>query len=122
MDQGSQSCEHLPTWVGRVAVAACAECGRVDWLSDQGYLDPAEGLAYLFGTYDLVGHLEALAAPAPSVLAYAPPSARKRRNLDCLPKHVWLEVGPDLWLSHDGQTLLLATNQRMLVENLTRGA
>ena len=78
--------------------------GGVDWLSDQGSLDPAEGLAYLFGSYDLVGHLEALAAPAPSVLAYAPPSARKRRNLDCLPKHVWLEVGPDLWLSHDGQT------------------
>ncbi len=122
MDKISPWCEHLPTWVGRVAVAACADCGRVEWLSDRGALDPAEGLAYLFGSYDLVGHLEALAAPAPSVLAYAPPSARKRRNLDCLPKHVWLEVGPDLWLSHDGNTLLLATNQRLLVENLTRGA
>src|SRR3972149_3397193 len=81
----SARCEHQPTWVGRVAVAACADCGQVDWFSDAGPLDPAEGMAYLFGTYDLVDHLDALAAPAPSVLVYAPPSARKRANLDALP-------------------------------------
>jgi hypothetical protein len=33
-----------------------------------------------------------------------------------------LRVGPDLWLSHDGETLLLATNHELLIENLTRGA
>ncbi|HLF61791.1 MAG TPA: hypothetical protein VI980_11510 [Acidimicrobiia bacterium] len=118
----SARCEHQPTWVGRVAVAACADCGQVDWFSDAGPLDPAEGMAYLFGTYDLVDHLDALAAPAPSVLVYAPPSARKRRNLDVMPKHVWLKVGVNLWLSHDGQRLLLATNQQLLIDNLTRGA
>ena len=101
----SEQCEHQPTWVGRVAVTACADCGRVDWFSDTGPLDPAEGMAYLFGSYDLVDHLDALAAPAPTVLVYAPPSARKRRNLDALPKQVWLEVGPSLWLSHDSQTV-----------------
>jgi hypothetical protein len=118
----SDRCEHQPTWIGRVAVVACAECGQVDWFSGGGSLDPAEGMAYLFGSYDLVDHLDALAAPAPSVLVYAPPSARKRRNLDVMPKHVWLEVGPSLWLSHDGQILLLATNQQLLIDNLTRGA
>jgi len=39
-----------------------------------------------------------------------------------MPKHVWLKVGVNLWLSHDGQRLLLATNQQLLIDNLTRGA
>ncbi len=115
-------CEHKPVWVGRIAVAACDECGRVDWLSDEGPVDPAEALAALFGTYDLVGPLDALAAPAPRVLAYAPPSARKRRNLEALPAHCWLKAGPRLWMSHDGEILLLATTEPLLFENLTRGA
>lgn len=118
----SKPCEHVPTWMGRVAVTACPDCGEVGWLSDQGPIDPAEGLAYLFGNYDLVDHLDLLGGPAPTALAYAPPSARKRRNLDVFPKHVWLRVGPQLWLSHDGEVLLLATTQRLLIENLTRGA
>ncbi|MDF2729291.1 MAG: hypothetical protein K0T01_1077, partial [Acidimicrobiia bacterium] len=27
-----------------------------------------------------------------------------------------------LWLSHDGEVLLLATDHQLLIENLTRGA
>jgi hypothetical protein len=115
-------CEHKPTWVGRVAVAACAECGVVDWLSDSGPVDPSEAMAYLFGSYDLIGHLEVLGGPTRSTLAYAPPSQKKRKNLEALPEKVWLKAGPRLWLSHDGQTLLLATDQPLLIENLTRGA
>ncbi len=118
----SQWCEHKPNWVGRVAVAACADCGRVDWFSDTGPVDSAEAMAYLFGSFDLVGHLDALGAPTSSVLAYAAPSAKKRKNLDALPKNVWLEVGPRLWLAHDGEVLLLATDHQLLIENLTRGA
>jgi hypothetical protein len=118
----AQLCEHKPIWVGRVAVAACADCGHVDWLSDAGPIDHAEAMAYLFGSYDLVGHLPALGGPTASVLAYTAPSAKKRKNLDALPKHVWLEVGPRLWLSHDGEVLLLATDHQLLIENLTRGA
>jgi hypothetical protein len=79
-------------------------------------------MAYLFGSYDLVGHLESLGGPTSRVLAYAPPNARKRKNLDALPKNVWLSVGPRLWLSHDGELLLLATDHELLIENLTRGA
>ena len=97
-------------WVGRVAVSACADCGEVDWFSDSGPVDHAEAMAYLFGSFDLIGHLDALGGPTSSVLAYAPP------------KNVWLEVGSRLWLSHDGEVLLLATDHQLLIENLTRGA
>ena len=122
METEPERCEHKPTWLGRVAVTACADCGLVGWLSDTGPIDPAEGLAYLFGSYDLIAHLDALGAPAPTVLAYRAPNVRKRKHLAALPKHVWLSVAPSLWLSHDGEVLLLATNQKLLLENLTRGA
>lgn len=115
-------CEHEPVWVGRIAVAACEECGRVDWFSNEGPVDPAEAIAALFGSYDLVGPLNALGAPAPDVLAYTAPSERKRRNLDVLPRRVWLKAAPHLWMSTDGATLLLAPTQRLMFENLTRGA
>jgi hypothetical protein len=118
----SPSCDHKPVWVGRVAVSACADCGEVEWFSDSGPIDPAEAMAQLFGSYDLIGALDALGSPAPRVLAYSPPTARKRRNLDALPEKAWLRTGPDLWLSHDGEVLLLATNHQLLFENLTRGA
>jgi hypothetical protein len=118
----SELCEHKPVWVGRIAVAACAHCRQVEWLSDSGPIDPAEAIAALFGSYDLVGPLDALGAPTPRVLAYAPPSHRKRKNLEALPKRVWLQAGPRLWMSHDGEVLLLAPTQPMLFENLTRGA
>ncbi len=115
-------CEHKPVWVGRVAVAACEDCGRVDWFSDQGPVDPAEAIAALFGSFDLLGPLRALGSPSSRVLAYAPPSSRKRRHLDALPRYVWLKAGPHLWMSTDGEVLLLSTTQRLLFENLTRGA
>lgn len=117
-----QWCEHKPVWVGRVAVAACEDCGRVEWMSDMGAIDSAEAMAALFGSYDLVGSMEALGAPSSEVLVYAPPSGRKRRNLDALPRRTWLKAGPQLWMSTDGDVLLLATTQRLLFDNLTRGA
>ncbi len=117
-----QWCEHKPVWVGRVAVAACEDCGQVDWLSDHGPVDPAEAMAALFGSFDLVGSMEALGAPSPEVLVYRPPTARKRRHLDALPRRAWLKAGPHLWMSTDGEVLLLSTNQPLLYENLTRGA
>ncbi len=117
-----QWCEHKPTWVGRIAVAACEDCGRVDWMSDTGSVDHAEAMAAVFGSFDLIGTMDALGAPAPEVLVYAPPSTRKRRHLDVLPRRVWLKAGPRLWMSTDGEMLLLATTERLAFENLTRGA
>lgn len=115
-------CEHKPVWVGRVAVAACEDCGRVDWFSNEGPVDHSEAMATLFGSYDLAGSMDALGAPASEVLVYTPPTTRKRRNLDALPKRAWLKAGPHLWMSTDGEVLLLATTQRLLFENLIRGA
>lgn len=115
-------CEHKPVWVGRIAVAACDECGRVDWFSNEGPVDPAEAMAALFGSYDLMGTLDALGAPAREVLAYSAPSALKRRNLDALPRRVWLKAAPHLWMSTDGVTLLLAPTRRLMYDNLIRGA
>ncbi len=109
-------------WIDHIAVSGCPDCGGVEWFSDAGPVDPAEAMAHLFGSYDLIGPLDALGSPAPTVLAYSPPSARKRKNLDALPEKVWLKAGPNLWLSHDGNVLLLATNQQLLFDNLTRGA
>ena len=115
-------CDHKPFWVGRIAVSACEDCARIEWFSTSGPIDSAEAMAALFGNYDLVGPLDAMGAPARRVLAYSPPNGRKRKHLDALPKHVWLKAGPHLWMSHDGQILLLATTQPLLFENLTRGA
>ena len=120
--QSSSWCDHKPVWVGSIAVSACADCGVVEWMSSRGPIDHAEAIAALFGSYDLVGPLDALGAPSDRVLAYLPPSGRKRRNLDSLPKHTWLKAGPRLWMSHDGEILLLATTQPLLFENLLRGA
>lgn len=117
-----QWCEHKPVWVGRIAVAACADCGTIQWFSSEGPVDHAEAIAALFGDYDLVGPLHALGAPSDKVLAYVPPSGRRRKHLDALPMKVWLKAAPHLWMSHDGKTLLLATTQPLLFENLLRGA
>ncbi len=73
-------------------------------------------------TRDLVGSMDALGAPSAEVLVYAPPSARKRRHLDVLPTRVWLKAAPHLWMSTDGDNLLLSVTQRLLFENLLRGA
>lgn len=123
MDRIHESqCEHTPVWVGRIAVSSCARCGVAEWFSDAGAVDHSEAMAALFGSFDLIGPLDAVGAPAPYVLAYAPPSSGKRKRLDALPRKVWLKAGPRLWMSHDGSALLLATDQQILYENLTRGA
>lgn len=115
-------CDHRPVWVGRIALTACEECGRIDWLSEDGPVDHAEAMAAVFGSFDLIGCLDALGAPSPKVLVYAPPSRGHRRHLEALPAHAWLLAGPHLWLSHDGEHLLLATSDVMLFDNMTRGA
>ncbi|HEX6946401.1 MAG TPA: hypothetical protein VF246_03540 [Acidimicrobiia bacterium] len=113
-------CEHRPVRVGRIDVTACEACAQVEWGSITGPVDPAEALMALFGNFEMVGQLEALGAPAPRVIVYRPPSMRKRANLDAFPRRVWLQTAPDLWMSHDGETLLLAPTRQIVFENLTR--
>ena len=77
-------------------------------------------MAALFGNYELIGWIDALGAPTRQVLAYRPPSKRKRPGLDAFPKRVWLKTGPHLWMSHDGEVLLLAPTSSLVFENLSR--
>jgi hypothetical protein len=118
----TETCRQITVTVAGVDVASCAECGSVAWYRAGEELDPAEGMAELFGQYDLVGRLDSLSAPAPEVLLYRPPNRRWRANLEAFPKRAWLEAAPDLWLSRDEEHLLLAPANPIHFENLTRGA
>lgn len=120
--ENTTDCDHKPAWVGRIAVSACAECASITWMSEKGSVDHAEAMTALFGSFDLVGQLDALGAPSPKVLVYSPPRRQLRRHFDVIPARVWLKAGPHLWLSHDGEHLLLATNHALLFDNMTRGA
>lgn len=117
----SSLCRHEVRFHGRVGVVACGDCGYLEFHGARGLLDPAEGVAALFGNFDLVGRVPAVAAPADQVLAYRPPRG-KRAALDVLPPGVWLRIHGDLWLASDRRVLLLATPNRLMVDNLTRGA
>ncbi len=115
------TCTHEMRTRGRTGVIACAACGLLEFFGPGGALDPAEGVAALFGDYDLVARLPSVGAPGRTVLAYRP-ARGKRGSLEVLPPAVWLCAGPRLWLASDGDLLLLATSDELLVDNLTREA
>jgi len=84
-------------------------------------MDAAEGMAAVFGQFDLVDELDAVWAPSRHILVYRAPGKRQRDHLTVLPKGTWLEVAPDLWASQDGdQHLLLAPTNPLLASNLKR--
>jgi len=114
-------CRHRVRFSGRTGVVACAACGLLEFFGAAGPLDPAEGVAALFGNYDLIGKVPAVGAPAAQVLAYRPARGRKA-TLSLLPVGCWMRVSDELWLASDGSVLLLATPNRLMVDNLTRGA
>lgn len=118
----TDTCLHIPVAVAGIEVVSCGECSEIGWYRRGQWLDPAEGMATLFGQFDLVATLDALSAPAPEVLLYRPPSGRVRAHLEVFAENVWLEAAPNLWLSHDGEHLLLAPTDPIHFENLTRGA
>lgn len=118
----TEICQQTAVTVARIEVVSCDVCRDVAWYRAGEWLDPAEGMAELFGQYDLIGRLDSLSAPAPEVLLYRPPNRRWRAHLDAFPQQVWLEAAPDLWLSRDEEHLLLAPANPIHLENLTRGA
>ena len=118
----TEDCDHQLRTHGRTGVIACGGCGMVEWFGTGGRpLDPAEALAALYGSYDLVGPMPAIAAPARRVLAYRPNRGGKTA-LGVLPPGTWLRAGARLWLATEGEMLLLATPDDLMIENLTRGA
>ena len=120
-DIDRQECAHQVRTRGRIGVLACPDCGLLEFFGSEGRLDPAEGVAGLFGNYDLVAQMPAVGAPGTRVLAYRPHLAG-RGALELLPTGCWLQAGPRLWIASDGAALLLATSDDLLVSNLTRGA
>ncbi|HSJ34556.1 MAG TPA: hypothetical protein VLB85_05835 [Acidimicrobiia bacterium] len=117
----SDECRHALQTVGRIGVIACGQCGLLEFFGARGPLDPAEGIAGLFGNFDLVGPLPAVGAPARRVLVYRPARGRKAA-LAVLPEGVWMRAATDLWIASDGRVLMLATPDDLMVDNLTRGA
>ena len=99
-------------------MVACAECQTVDWWDAGGLVDPTTALQQLFGELELEGTLAALRAPAPEVLVYRAGGRKARRTLEIFPRRVWLRAHPGLWMSHDGERLLLAPVDRTLVSKL----
>jgi hypothetical protein len=115
-------CRHRPVEVAGIQVVACDECDTVEWWGATGALDPAEGMAALFGDFRLVGRLPTVRAPGQEVLMYRAPGRKTRTYLGAFPSHVWMRVDTHLWLSHDGEHLLLVPTTPLLMENLTREA
>ena len=122
MTTTSRQCRHLPVAVAGIEVVACDQCGMVEWSGGIRPLDPAEGMAALFGDFHLVGRLPAVRAPGREALMYRAPGRKTRAHLDAFPPHIWLQVDASLWLSHDGDHLLLIPTTPLLMDNLTRGA
>ena len=111
-------CTHQIAWIGRTGVVACGTCGAVEWWTDGRPLDPAEGMASAFGSFEFVDSLRALHAPAGEVLVYRAPTRRLRQRLNYFPVNRWLLVSPGLWMSHDGEMLLLCPDNPVLAGNL----
>lgn len=122
MTMTSSPCIHRPADVAGIRVVACGQCGTVEWFGTTRPLDPSEGMAALFGNFELAGRLPAVRAPGDEVLMYRAPGRKGRGSLEAFPAHVWLRVDEHLWLSHDGEHLLLVPTTPLLMENLTKRA
>lgn len=115
-------CDHRPRTAGAVSVVACPGCGDVAWFVGGEPVDPAEGMAALFGDFELVARAPAVSAPAPTVLAYTPGRRSPRRWAEAFAPTRWWRIDEALWLCHDGSVLLLCPTDPVLTANLTRGA
>lgn len=91
-----------------IDVAACARCGVVDWFRDGRHIDGFDGMAEVFGMFDLVATLPAVSAPGREVMLYKAPRGASRTLLAALPRRSWLEAAPGLAVSHDGRHLLVS--------------
>lgn len=114
------TCTHEIRHAGRFGVMACSDCATIEWFENGRPVDPEVAMAGLFGDFDLVATLPTISAPASDVLMYRPARRVDRTRLEMLPSHTWLAASPTLWLSHDGEFLLLAPLDRLLLDNLTR--
>ena len=100
-----------------VRVEACAPCATVRFCDaggdDGDQLEATVALAKLFGTFDLIGTLDAVRAPGRTVLMYRAPDRLTHASLRVVTPHQWFEADDGLWLYHDGEHLLLSHNHRL---------
>lgn len=111
------TCRHQIQTVEDLAVVVCTTCQTTEWWDSTRLLDATEGVARLFGEFELTGTLEGVGSPSPLVLTYRAPNAAARRSLRVFPINQWIRVHDGLWLSHDGSTLLLAPTDRSIVRS-----
>jgi hypothetical protein len=117
----SQStCLHRRIPVGSFTLDLCPTTDEGRWLADGEDVDPAEALAHLFGAFDLVAAVHGVGTPGDSVLLYSPDSRRGRNRMRALPMSTWILAAPSLWLTHDGDHLLMSPEDPLLAENLAR--
>lgn len=99
----------------------CPQSSETHWLDAAGdELDPAIALARLFGSFDLIAALEGIGSPGPTILVYKPDSRRGRVSMRTLPLRRWIEAAPSLWITQDGERLLMAPTDQTLAANLAR--
>jgi hypothetical protein len=104
-----KSCTHVLHHVtADVQLAACADCGTIDWFRHGVSIQAFDGMAEVFGMFDLVATLPAVSAPGPEVMLYKAPRGASRDLLKALPPRTWLEAAPGLAISHDGRHLLVS--------------
>lgn len=111
------TCRHTVQTVGDLAVVVCTTCQTTEWWDNSGILDATEGVARLFGEFELIGTLKGVGAPSPLVLTYRAPTAAARASMSVFPPHEWIRVHAGLWLSHDETTLLLAPTDRAIARS-----
>lgn len=103
--------------MGDLAFIVCTSCQTTEWWSRHGWIPAAEGIRALFGDFELTGALPGVGAPASLVLTYRPPSRDHRSRMTMFPIREWVQIDESLWLSHDGETLLLAPTDRSVASN-----
>lgn len=115
-----QHCTHERIEVGPIEVEYCTDSGELEWFDGGEPIDPEVAMARLFGRFDLVGSLPAIGAPSGVTLLYVPPTTRERSWLRRLPANSWLRAMSGMWISHDGEHLLLCPGDPLLARNLMR--
>jgi hypothetical protein len=115
----STRCDHDVFAWQDLELSACPQDGSVVWHHDGEVIDGTEGMALLFGSFDLTGCLPGVGAPGDAVLVYEPSRGDSNR-LQIFPAGRWIEAVPGLWFTHDNEHLLLSPTDPLVVENLTR--
>jgi hypothetical protein len=103
------TCTHtLRPVTADIEVAACASCRSIDWFRQGTSIPAFDGMAAVFGAFDLVATLPGVSAPGPDVHLYKVPRSASRSLLGSLPVRTWLEAAPGLAIAHDGRHLLVS--------------